>query len=337
MHKYLVFILPLIALGQNSGSIAGPVLGYAYDEGSRGIRLISGVPGAASYESGLPLGSALGTAYVAANRNFAIAPDKLGEQLLLIDWTTGTAVTQPLEGAVGKGVIALSPSGDSAAAFFPAKNQILVWTGLPKNSNPRQIDLSAISSPVTAVAVSDEGAVVLVAVSDGNSGTVYAATADGLASLRAGGLFPALSFAPHSHDAVAADQLADQVILIRDAGGSSTLSVIASSGQGVGKPASAAFSADGNFVVVGNLRTTTLLRLDLAAGSAVSTDCACRPERLSRLTGNSIFLIGSTADPDSSSLAVTLFDGDSSSPRVSLIPSATLASIDGRRVAGGKQ
>ena len=69
----------MLALAQPPGpSISLPSLGYVYDDNSKAIRQISGVPGAASLDTTVSAGTSLNSAFVHSRAQLAIANAKDG-------------------------------------------------------------------------------------------------------------------------------------------------------------------------------------------------------------------------------------------------------------------
>ena len=93
MIRLLVFAATAtLALAQPPGpSISLPSLGYVFDDNTKAIRLISGVPGAASLDSSVA-GGALDSAFVHSRARLAIANAKDGG-VMLVRWSAAPQVT----------------------------------------------------------------------------------------------------------------------------------------------------------------------------------------------------------------------------------------------------
>jgi hypothetical protein len=283
-----------------------PTLGYLFDSDTKSIRPLSGIPGAASLESGLAVGSKLEKASISPNRKFAIAEIKDGEHLLLVSWSGTAATAEPLDGAPATAEqIAFSASGSTAALWTRDAHRIQLWKGLPDHpSLYKEIE----TAELTALAVSDDGDAVAAAT---EAGLVLAGAGRTLAS----GNFSGLAFLPGTHDLAAAERSLDQVLLISKVDSDPDTAQLASIQDGVAQPVALAFSADARKLIVANLRGRSVLSIDLESRAVLVTPCECQADGLYRAQGNSVFRL-----TNGSQDLIALFDGDSSEPRVLNIP-----------------
>src|SRR4051794_5329073 len=83
-----------------SATLTGPRLGYLFDTEEKTIRPLSGIPGAASLDSGISVASKLERAFISPNRKFALAQPREGGQILVITWGDGgSASANALDGS----------------------------------------------------------------------------------------------------------------------------------------------------------------------------------------------------------------------------------------------
>lgn len=312
----LIFIaVPLIAAAQSGGgqgpTITGPRLGYVFDDSSKSVRVISGIPGAASVDNALAAGTALDGAYISSAGRVAIGHAKDGG-LQLLRWPADTITSASLDGSVQQCTrVAFTTSGDGAAILDASAGVVQVWSGLLSSpSLQASYDVSALTGNVVALAVSDDESA---AVAGTDAGALM--LLGGGRVLASGGQITGAAFLPGTTDLVASDAANNQVLLIRGATGDANISVLADSGQGLQAPSAVAVSGDGRYVVVGNSGAKSMLALDLSGGTTTSVDCQCHANRLDRLGGNAIFRI---YDPELDT--PLLFDGDSPSVRVAFLP-----------------
>src|SRR4029077_21125410 len=88
MIRQLLFVTTsVIAAAQPPGpQMSVPVLGYVFDGNAKAIRMISGVPGAASLDDIVPANASLDSGFVHSRARVAIANTKQG-WVALIQWS----------------------------------------------------------------------------------------------------------------------------------------------------------------------------------------------------------------------------------------------------------
>ncbi len=284
-----------------------PTLGYLYDSDSKAIRVLSGIPGAASLDGGLPVPDKLEQAAISPNGKFAIAAVKDAGSLSLITWNAGAASSALLDGSTSAAdLVAFSNSGAVAAILSRDAQTIQVWTGLPEQpALSRQLPAVDLS----ALAVSDDGSLLAGA----NSSSVFLIGGDQPKMLASGGPF-ALTFLKNTHDLAVADQSTDQISLLSQPDGDLQTQALAGSGDGVAQTVALAVSGDGAVLLAANLRGQSVLTIDLTSKTSTLTSCDCQADGLYRTQGNAVFrLTNSTGSP------ISVFDGDTG-PRVVIIP-----------------
>jgi hypothetical protein len=147
LKKFSILLLFGVVAAAQQARFSAPVLGYVYDPGARALRVISGVPGAATLEEALV--SDLDETWVAPARHYAISND-----LRIIAWSQGVSETRlPSPQSIAKQVT-FSPSGSFSAIAFGT--ELEVWAGLPEN--PRLAAKTA-TDPDAVIAVADDGTV----------------------------------------------------------------------------------------------------------------------------------------------------------------------------------
>src|SRR5436190_175524 len=110
-------LVPGLAVAQTS-RWNFPILDYLFDAESKSIRMISGVPGAASLDGSLSVGVKLERASIAPSRSYALAENTESDHLLLVrfDRTNGTAI--PLDAAPATAdTVAFSATGSAFAVY----------------------------------------------------------------------------------------------------------------------------------------------------------------------------------------------------------------------------
>ena len=286
-----------LALAQPPGpSIGLPSLGYVFDDNSKAIRLISGVPGAASLDSSVASGAALDSGFVQSRARIAIANAKDGG-VTLVQWT-GAVQTTALASSLSRVTLAaFSRSGDNAA--ISDGTTLEVWSGL--TSSPVLGGTYNPDGGVTAAAVNDNGLAAA-----GSGGGVVMLLGDNSRVLASGGSWIALAFLPDGNDLLAADAAAQSLTLIQDVQNAASASVVLSVNQ---KPGALLVSGDGSQAALGLADNVTVV--NLASGAASSIACGCQASRFDLLEGN---LVARLVDAQTGS--EFLLDGDSAQPRI---------------------
>jgi hypothetical protein len=306
MIRLLVFAATtMLALAQPPGpSISLPSLGYVYDDNSKAIRQISGVPGAASLDTAVLAGTSLNSAFVHSRAQLAIANAKDGG-VALVQWASTPQVTAISSALSQVTLAAFSRSGDGAA--ISDGTTVEVWSGLTSTAA-----LGGTFNPdggVTALAITDSGTV---AAANGSGSVVL--LGDNARVLATGGAWTALAFLPNGNDLLAADGAGQTLTLIQDVQNTAAASVVLTVGE---KPGALAVSGDGSQAALGLADNVTIV--NLASGAANSIACGCQAARFDLLVGN---LVARIIDAQTGS--ELLLDADSAQPRIASLPDLNL-------------
>ncbi len=296
----------MLALAQPPGpSISLPSLGYVYDDNSKAIRQVSGVPGAASLDTAVPAGTSLNSAFVHSRAQLAIANAKDGG-VALVQWT-GTPQVTAISSALSQVTLAaFSRSGDGAA--ISDGTTVEVWSGL--TSTPALGGTFSPDGGVTALAITDGGTV---AAANGSGSVVL--LGDNARVLATGGAWTALAFLPNGNDLLAADGAGQTLTLIQDVQNTAAAaSVVLTVTE---KPGALAVSGDGSQAALGLADNVTIV--NLASGAANSIPCGCQAARIDLLVGN---LVARIIDAQTGS--ELLLDADSAQPRIASLPDLNL-------------
>ncbi len=285
-------------------SLSMPVLGYVFDANAKAIRLVSGVPGAASLDDPVPSSVSLDSAFVHSRARVAIANVKDGG-LALLQWS-GTPQTVSLTTSLGRvTAAAFSPSGDSAALTDGAL--VEVWSGLA--SVPAKTSAFAPDGGVAALTMNEDG---VVAASTAAAVITYAAGQS--QAIAAGGEWSSLAFLPNGSDLLAVDSASGRLVLIRNATTNPAASTVLTLDQ---ETDALAVAADGSVAALAGPNLITLA--SLSGGAMRSVSCACQADHFEQLQGN---LVLHLSDPKSGSALV--LDADAPSARI-----LTLLSLNG--------
>jgi len=284
--------------------IEGPKLGYMYDREASLLRPILGIPGSALF--GEPLSSDLREAVVSPSQDYAVGV--FGDDSAVGILNLAGANLRPLKGAKPSPTrIVLSPNGASAAIVNGTHVQ--VFTEMPDNATAgAEFDLAGEGA---ALAVSDDGELVLAAVAESESTALYSYNKSGAAHrILSAGKIKSVEFLNRSHDAVFADEAEGKIFLLR--GG-----IDASLAGRVESPTAVAASLDNRKIFVASTASQSVTSLSLDDGTSISSSCGCEPVGLARLSGGAAFRI-----TDRSDLPAWIFDAGGAEPRILFIPKA---------------
>ncbi len=311
----LLSVLPVIlpspglAASPIETSISGPVLGYFFDPSLGGLRSILGIPGSSTLGALVDTGVALRGAEVSPRQDYALGLTAEPAAVVLVGLPAGKIAAQLAEGAPSR--MALSPTGSAAALYYQDKQAVRVITGLPLNPAPGVLDVSWLPAPVAALAVSDDGIVLLAA-----GQNLYAA-GGGLAApalVTTLGSATGLSFFENSRDALIADAGRDEVVWIRDVTGAAERLKLAGASDGLSGPIAVAAAGQTRRVLAAT--RTAIALLDLDGGPPALLPCSCAVAGMYRLNGSSVFRLNApSGDP------MLLLDAGTPAPRLLFVAS----------------
>ena len=328
-----------VALTESSDLVGGPLIGYTASADRSGVYPLQGFPGAAFPGPTLTLSQAGGPAVVSSVGGYALAAGQRPGELLVYGLRSNTASGRLLPSAFGVSTqpdqIVLSPLGRVALLYDRGRREIEIVTGMPGRPIPLYTaSLAAIGGVLTALAVSDDGAVSLAAFSTANgSGEIYAMRPDAPASL-VGSVSRVvhLAFVPNSRDGLAADYDRGQVLLLKD-GGRQGVQQLAGRSDGVRAPTAVEASTQGSVIVV-NEGSQTLVMLPSGGSSPPSgVPCGCAASALERLKNPDSFRL--TAGTG----AIAVLEADRDQPYVFYIPAGEEADQEpasGRTLGRGR-
>ncbi|MCU1257638.1 MAG: hypothetical protein JWO80_523 [Bryobacterales bacterium] len=300
-HVRLTFCLPVL-IGLTPGLCAQPagfgvpLVGFVLDPRSHSIRPVQGLPGAALVGKALDLPLPFAKARFGLRDDFALAVEAsdAGRVFVLHGLRTGTPSATILDGSVtGVQLIALNDEQSAAALYSPTSSQLQFVTGLPGHpAVTPSVSLSGLPGEVLAIVLNTGGTSALVCMSDGATGQIYAASGE------TGGVEPvAQAFSPigalfynQGRDAVFADAVSDELVLIRDIHGARERSTLAAQGSFHGAVAIA--RGKDQHVLVAGAGSMNVVDFDLQQGIVVSTtDLPVTPTRFDALFDPNVFVI----------------------------------------------
>jgi hypothetical protein len=288
-----------IAMAQSNGRIDAPVLGMVFDADASAVRLLQGIPGSARL--GAVLAPDVTTAAIAANRGFALGVQRGGAAVLV-----SPAGGRPLPGArSGAAQAILSPRGTAAALYFPG-GSVEIFTGMPDDAQLRRT--AQLDETPAALALSDDGEVLLSVVRGRRGDTVYAHRDGGPQVFYRSRRVAAVAFVPGRQDALVAAPAS--IKLVRPDLGEQAAGV-----DPDGDVAAVAASPDGQRVFVAS-RSGRVTIHDLRSGASTSVTCACEPRTLAPLRGTAVFRLNESGDGP-----LWILDADGAEARISFVAS----------------
>jgi hypothetical protein len=305
MIRQILFIATsLLAAAQPPGpTMSVPSLGYLFDDNAKAIRLVSGVPGAASMDAAVAANITLDSAFVNSRGRIAVANTKDGN-VAVIQWS-GSPQGTTIATSLGRITLAaFSRPGDRVA--ITDGTGVEVWSGL--GGSAQKVAAFAPDSSVTALAMSDDGSVAAATA----SGAVLL-LGDATRVLASGGNWTALAFLPNGGGLLAADGAAQNLVLI-DVQGDGGSSIFLSIGQPTGALGVAADGTWAALAVAGDI-----LLVNLTTGESQPVSCACHITRFDPLEGNLVLHM-----VDAGTGGLLMLDADSSPPRIASMPELNL-------------
>ena len=301
-------------------TVGTPVVGFVAQSNPPELRPIYGLPGAALLGVPLALPAVVGKVNMAPAQDYALVErnDGAAISVLPVD-IEGTGLALEIAGApTHADRIAYSPDGSKALLYGSEPRKLQLVAGLP--SSPQiaaEFDLPWLQAPLSALAVSDDGAAVLLGSSDEADGAIISLMPDGAPRWLTRARNPvAIQFFRHKHDAMASDLFMNQVLLITDVAGSPATVTLANETQGISRPSSLAVSDDGKRVFVLNSGDRSIVALDPVSGSLLPVRCAFAPSAIMHIRQKSTLLV---LDPQSD---VPWLLSDDIEPRLTFVPDA---------------
>lgn len=300
-------------------SLKGPAIGFIPNAEGTVISPVIGVPGASALAAPILLDVNIRAAVVSPKQASAIAVRAEDGQVVVVDLEN--AAVRPIASTLtAPDAIAISPEGSAAALYDRELSVIQVIGGFP--GAPRVLhdfDASPIPGRAAGMAVSDDGALVLVR-SAGDDGSAELWVIDMTAGLtgvswRVAVEHPsAAAFLPGRRDAIVADEATASAFLLLDVAGAGARMPLISSIDGVSSFSSVASSQDGRRVVLAENGSGAVVIVGRDGGVPVILSCQCRPTGLYPM-GDSLFRL-----TEVSGGLVTVLDLSRKQPQTFVIP-----------------
>lgn len=315
-----------VAVAAAAEPVGSPVIGYAARTDGTAVYSLQGFPGAAFPGPRLALARAAGRPVVSSTGGYALARGERAGEVLMYGLRPKAGSGMLLPSAYFANVeadqIAVSPLGRAFLVYDRERRELEVFAGLP--GRPFSIytaSLAGVPGVLTALAVSDDGAVALAAFSgDNGTGEIYALRR-GTPAMRAAAVSRVVhvSFVPNTRNGLAADYERGQVLILED-GGRQGAQPLAGRADGVSAPVAVEASTDGSVFVVNE--ESAMLVLIPSESSPSSFPCGCTATGLQRLK-----------DPDSFRLTTgagiqAVLQANGNQPGVFYVPAGEEAALD---------
>ena len=287
-----------------------PGIGFVWDGRSQQIRPIHGIPGAAIVGEGAGK-AGYASAVISPRHDLALAVSVDNDRVRLIRLSSGDVQDVPgIDASPSR--MSFSPSGTAALAIG---SKLQVLTGLADSITVQDLALPPDAGEPTAIALSDDGRLVLFAARSGDTASTWL-LAPGISPLQVAvpGPIAAATFQPGGRDAFALGPDGTIYQILNSSIPGEVRPLHPGSSQTT-DPVAVRVSGDGKRVYTVN-RPGTAAVIDLAAASVVAVDCGCAPTGLEPSTSANLYRITEISDRP-----VMLFDVSTPTPRVWFVPS----------------
>jgi hypothetical protein len=305
----LIFAISTGFAAQNA-SVATPALGFAFDSTVKAIRPIRGIPGAALLDDAIDLGFPIVSAAIAPRQNFAVVTLE-DSTIRLVRFSNGGANSESLDSAMASPDRVVLSSGGRTLLLYQNSGHLQTFTGLPERAVAQEWNIPPLAAPPAVLAVTDDGALIVMATGGLDSDPVWLLASDGGASqLSVPGSIAALAFRSNSHHLLTVAANGD-LYLIRSAAHDAPYRMFHA---GASDAVAVQFSSDGARAYTVDAGGSFSV-VDLDSGSNTQISCGCRAAALEPLNAQNLFRATSVSD-----LPVMLFDASRLDPRVWFVP-----------------
>jgi hypothetical protein len=278
-----LFIFSTFLAGATFAQVGGPILGYV-PEGDT-IRLMYGLPAAGAIGAEIAEGGWARTA-ISPTQNFVLATSASAGEVLLVNLVK-PSVTSIAGAGSNPDMLAISPSGTSAALWFPLTGQLQIVTGLPDSPAVRTVDASFLKASPLSIAVTDDGQW---AAGLWSAGVYTFGPSAQVIPLQSDPGVLALSFFHNSHNLALATAV--RATSIADVGGANQPSVLYDYSAQSLSPRAIGVSFDNQLAVMADA-SGKLVNINISSHGANVVDCGCSPTGLYSL-GGSVFRLNGT-------------------------------------------
>ena len=274
------------AVGLCQSNVQRPTTGYVLDQ-SGTLRPVLGIPGAAVLGDRVAPAISFSTALAVPQRDFVIGLPAGGGSapVLVTGLATGAAVVTEIPGAIRADRIARNEAGTAAVTYSSRSRQLQLISGLPSAPACSEAISFGFDAPLTALAL--QGNTVVFATSDGTAGGLYY-----LAAARRRpvpryvapvGRATAIAFLNGGADMAIADDISNEVIILRSFRTTGAEMVFATAKDGLSRPISIRVVHDHLFI--GSAGSSSVLICDLTTNSITEAPLRVAPTRMDQVSG----------------------------------------------------
>ena len=306
----VALLASVASAAQFAGSLSGPVLGYVFDRNAGKMRPVRGILGSSTVGAPIESGFAISRVLSLDARHVVASPEGGADLVALtLDGTESSAVA--ISGIPANPTrSAASMPGTVAAFYYSEAQEVRIVTGLPQE--PHQAAVVHIDKPVTQMAVSADGSMLLYAVGEDDGESLYAwtASAGGARFLTSAASVSGLAITRNG-DAIATDRRANEVFAIWDPGGGAVRKLLAGVTDGVVEPTGVAVSS-GDRIYIAN--SGSVLVLDTTGRFLNTHRCNCT------ISGVNLFRDSVFRLTDGTDQTIYLLEATSAAERILFIP-----------------
>ena len=278
---WLVAISTVPAPGETN-TIGPPMVGLALQQNPLRLRPVIGAPGAAVLGPAFTLPDDLTRLVISPALSFALVERATGQPLAILPISaSGVAALREIPAAYAQSTrTEFSNSGSVAALYSSSRQRIQILTNLPDAPQlGPEFDLSSLPQPLTSLAVADDGATLLLGVSDGETGAVLRMSdPQTTVSLLTAGTPSSIKFLD-AGTALIADSKTSQLLLLTQLFSAPSITAVAGPDDGLANPSQIEVFAGQHLAAIANAEGNAVLTLDLntlkltsfPAGFAVSS------------------------------------------------------------------
>lgn len=322
--RLIVWMLAFtLSASAQSSLVGGPLLGFMPDGAGSTVSPILGIPGASFLGNPVALDTSFRNAVISPRQDYAIAERSEDGLVVFVDLRTDAPAAVVVNGTrPAEHLIGISPSGATAAIYDGQSRSVQVVGNLPvAPSLVSEFDASQIVGNVSSLAISDDGTIAILGVSDGTNSQSWTISAEGVSLVQVD--HPkAIAFFVGLHNIVVTDDVNLTAVIIQDASHTAVQIPLIAAGSGMTGFSNVAVSDDSQRVFVADNNSGTIAAVDVGTGQTTLLSCQCKPTGFYRLNGTSIFRL-----TDSSSGPVKVLDASDVQPRIVIVPPKTFEDL----------
>ena len=313
----LLIAPPAYLIAQNGSTINGPSLGFVQDDKGTTIWPLLGILGASVPGQPLALPERITNAVISPQQDYVLAISASTGQPVVIRFDGGPNRTSiPLIGGRSNpGVIAVSPTGASAALYEKSSQVLQFVSGLP--ATPQvvyEVEISILDGDVQNIVVSDDASVALVLVGSERR-TLWAIQGNGSMSPVSAIRPSHIAFIAHRSDALIADDATQEVFLLQNLDQAPVRMPGIVLRDRDRQFSAIAVSRDGRSLYGAQHGSEDISIVDLQTRETTVLSCACNPTGFFPLRGDSVFRLNGLSNGP-----ISVLDASSSNPRTLFIP-----------------